>query len=639
MDVQKLKVLIVDDDPRFLEVFKKTLENKSCEVKTASDDLTALNYLINEPYHVVFLDCVLHKMNGMELYSKIKEILGDSVQVVMISGIVSSKSLSSYVDLGVFDFLSKPISESEIDIILRKIKERLLYGKQNNLLIKLFQNNISQVVSLKNLIFLKQASSYEFFLYLSKALSTKDSLKLNLTLNNQKWEIILNNGCVVDCFYKDSLLFSERLLSNGLIQSEEAMVVKNKTEEEGVEYLTSNFILSPDQILSFKYDLCIEILKSIHPGSQIALEFQIIPSKKEAFVVLTQNEYADIVFQCLRQKFNNEVFPLFDKNLMKRKLIVDETKKSAYSQELEPIIQDLKSEVKIKDLYDKHNLDKNTFCFYILYILLKGEVCISDEGELNHNYFYERYKKLEKFLSMADRAQLFRMIGGRDSSESLSNEDKKTIYNNFLKKNHIDRFFAGGLSNNVLKQVNQVVRIFRKVYEEEVNPDLKKNLQNQKKQEELQTAMLMAENKKLMERYLVGKDYKSAVSVLEMVPEETLNQDLEWQLFKVWLYMKTERDRKKEKEMISIMSSIQKNKKELDRNKIYYYIVGLNYALKKEYRKALTSFEVSKKLEYSFKPVYEEIKECSKKTIRAGKKTDSLIKKIFKLNKQSKRTG
>ena len=239
MDIHKIKALIVDDDTRFVELFKKTLENKNCEVTVASDEIAALSFLINEHYHVVFLDCVLKGKNGMEFSARIKEVLGDSVQVIMMSGIVSSKSLSSYIDLGVFDFLSKPISESEIDINLRKIRERYIYGKQNNILIKLFKENISEVEALKFLVLLKQADSYEFFLYLSAALATKESIKLEFTLNNKKRELFLNKGKFIDYKYRDPDLFIERLLSNGLIETETAMSIKNKTEEECVKYLIS----------------------------------------------------------------------------------------------------------------------------------------------------------------------------------------------------------------------------------------------------------------------------------------------------------------------------------------------------------------------------------------------------------------
>ena len=636
MDIQNIKALVVDDDTRFAELLKKTLESKNCEVTIVSDDLTALSCLINNHYHIVFLDCVLKDKNGMELNTRIKDILGDSVEIIMMSGIVSSKSLSAYMDLGVFDFLSKPISESEIDINLRKVRERYLYGKQDNILIKLFKEKNSSIEALKYLVLLKQASNYEFFLYLSVALSTKDSLKLRFTLNNRTQEIVLNKGSFVDYKCRDADLFIERLLSNGLIETETALSMRNKTEKECVKYLISEFILSPDQIVSFKYDLFLETLKSIHPDSKIPINFEIMPPEKETSVILTQNEYADIVFLCLKQKFNNEVFPLFDENLMKRHLIFNKDGiNKTYLPEFVSIIEELQSKMKLKTLYEKHIQDKNIFCFYILYILLKGDVFISDQEELNQNYLYERYRKLENFINETDKTALFHVISGMDIYYLISTQEKKEIYNNFLKKNHPDIISKYNLSNKILNQVNQTIRAFKKVYDAETDLNVKRKLQQQKKEDDLATEVLMTENKKLMERYLVEKNYKSAGAIFETVPTEIVYKDLEWQLLAVWFYMKTERNRKKEKELLNLMSSVQKSKKELDRNKIYYYVVGLNYINRGSHSKALESFKFSKRLDYSFKPNYEEIKKCSLHNLKNAKRINPIFEKLLNLKKKA----
>ena len=639
MNIKKIKALIVDDDSRFCALLKKTLESKDCEVQTSGNDITALSYLINEHYHVVFIDCILRDKNGMEFSHKIREILGDSVQIIMMSGIVSSKSLSSYIDLGVLEFLAKPVSESEIDINLRNVKEKYLYGKQDNILIKLFKENISTVDSLKYLISLKQASGYEFFLYLSLALSTRESLNLEFTLNNKTHELILDKGNIVDCKYKNLNLFIERFVSNNLIQPEEAESIVNKSAEEAIKYLTSEFILSPDQIISFKYDFFVDTLKNIYPKDEISLNFEILPAKKESSIILTQNEYADFIFLCLKQKFNNEVFHLFDKNLMERHLIFNKKDIKTYLPEMELIIDELKSKIKFNSLYQEHIKDKNIFCFYILYILLKGGVFISDKEELDYNYFYERYKKLENFIKQTDFKKLFNIMSGLDAQYIIPLDQKKNIYNNFLKKNHRDFMEQYNLPEKVLNQVDQTTRVLKRVYEESINPNTKRLKLEQEKEERMKEEMLIAENKKLFERYLIEKNYKSAISILDNVSQEKIDKDLEWLLLLTWFYLKVEKDRKKEKELLNLMTVIQKNKKEFEQNKIYYYIVGLNYMNKENYFKALESFKICKKLDYSFNPVYEELKISALRSYKKKQKTNTFFSKLnnFKINK--KKTG
>ena len=639
MGVQKVKALIVDDDSRFSELLKKTLESKNCEVDMATNNVKALSLLIKNIYHVVFLDCVLKDKNGMEFSNQIKKVLGNSVQVIMMSGIVSSKSLSSYINLGVFDFLSKPISESEINVSLRKIKERFIQGGHDNILIKLFREHASQLDNLRSLVLLKKIVGYEFFLYLSVALVSKESLSLRFTFKGKTREILLSKGNFIDYNNKDSRLFIERLLSNNLIKPEDALFMKNKTEEECIEYLVSQFILSPSQILDFKYELLLETLKSIHPESEIPVNFEITKSKNEDSVILTQKEYADIVFICLKQKFNNKIFSLFGESIMKRHLTFTKEDSKNYPKELIPVIGALKSKLKLQAFHDKYINDKNIFCFCIFYILLRGDALISDETQdLSWNYLYERYKKLEKFIKKENRNQIFYEIGGIESYHTLSNEDKKEIYNDFIKKNHPDMFFKYNLSKEIINQINRTIHTFKTVFEEETNPKIKKEMEKERQEADLKSAMLTAENRKLMERYLAEGNYKSAGSVLKQIPAKVLEQELEWKLLVTWFYMRMEKTRKREKDLVTLMSEIQKNKRDLEKNPIYYHIVGLNYMKNKMYDKALKSFEVSKKIDYSFKSNYEEIRKCSLHQIKDSKKIHPFLRKLFE-GRKKKKTG
>ena len=156
MSVEKLKVLTIDDDPSFLDLMKRSLESKNCEVTCILDDQKALALLIKKVFHVVFIDCVLHSSKGTDIVKEIREILGNSIQIIMVSGVIPEKSLSGYIDVGICDFLSKPISDKEIEANLRKIKEKYIYGSKDNLLVKLFNNSTSTLQALKFLISFKK---------------------------------------------------------------------------------------------------------------------------------------------------------------------------------------------------------------------------------------------------------------------------------------------------------------------------------------------------------------------------------------------------------------------------------------------------------------------------------------------------
>jgi DNA-binding response OmpR family regulator len=67
------KILVIDDEPDVTYTIKNVLEDNGFEVDTFTDSILALeNYKVNF-YDLVILDILMPKMDGYELYLKIRE--------------------------------------------------------------------------------------------------------------------------------------------------------------------------------------------------------------------------------------------------------------------------------------------------------------------------------------------------------------------------------------------------------------------------------------------------------------------------------------------------------------------------------------------------------------------------------------
>ena len=67
------KILVIDDEPDLTYTLKNILEDNGFEVDTFNDPILALNnYKVNF-YDLVILDIKMPKINGFELYIKIRE--------------------------------------------------------------------------------------------------------------------------------------------------------------------------------------------------------------------------------------------------------------------------------------------------------------------------------------------------------------------------------------------------------------------------------------------------------------------------------------------------------------------------------------------------------------------------------------
>ena len=68
------KILIVDDEPDITSSFDMILQMNGFEVDTYNDPELALSNFKPDTYGLVLLDIRMPKMNGFELYKKIKDI-------------------------------------------------------------------------------------------------------------------------------------------------------------------------------------------------------------------------------------------------------------------------------------------------------------------------------------------------------------------------------------------------------------------------------------------------------------------------------------------------------------------------------------------------------------------------------------
>ena len=125
------RIMVVDDEKDILSIVKRGLESKNrFQVEIfidAESALTSLKENSNEYYDLVLTDIRMPKINGFELYRRIKES-SPSMKIVFITAFEINKEEFSKVipSLDVVDFISKPVSMStlisKLNSILNHIK-------------------------------------------------------------------------------------------------------------------------------------------------------------------------------------------------------------------------------------------------------------------------------------------------------------------------------------------------------------------------------------------------------------------------------------------------------------------------------------------------------------------------------------
>ena len=125
--MEKMKMMLVDDEERFLSTTQKLLAKKGYDVVTASGGVEALEKIRIHNIHVVILDV---KMPGMDGNATLREIKRQFplVEVIMLTGHATMESAIDGLKSGAMDYLMKP---TDIDEIILKAEEA--FGKRQGL--------------------------------------------------------------------------------------------------------------------------------------------------------------------------------------------------------------------------------------------------------------------------------------------------------------------------------------------------------------------------------------------------------------------------------------------------------------------------------------------------------------------------
>ena len=117
--MDKMRIMLVDDEEGFLFTTKKLLERKGIQVITAASGHEALEKLVGESVHVVILDVKMPGMDGVAVLKAVKSRY-PLVQVVMLTGHGTVESAMEGLRSGATDYLMKPI---DIDELIAKAEE------------------------------------------------------------------------------------------------------------------------------------------------------------------------------------------------------------------------------------------------------------------------------------------------------------------------------------------------------------------------------------------------------------------------------------------------------------------------------------------------------------------------------------
>ena len=135
--MEKIKILVVDDEQDFREVLSERLAARGLVVEEVSSGEEALGKLKESEYDAIILDLAMPDMDGMQTLDEILKARPGS-QVIMLTGHATVQKGVEAVRKGAADFIEKP---AELEELLKKIE--LAHSKK----LEIFEQELKKKIS------------------------------------------------------------------------------------------------------------------------------------------------------------------------------------------------------------------------------------------------------------------------------------------------------------------------------------------------------------------------------------------------------------------------------------------------------------------------------------------------------------
>lgn len=128
--VEKIDLLIVDDDDEFRDSVARRFLRRGYQVKEARSGEEALELCERRQFSVALVDMVMPGMSGIELLKKLRQSHPEC-EVVLLTGQGTIESAVEAMKLGAYDFLTKPFPLSELEALIEKAYEHGKLKREN----------------------------------------------------------------------------------------------------------------------------------------------------------------------------------------------------------------------------------------------------------------------------------------------------------------------------------------------------------------------------------------------------------------------------------------------------------------------------------------------------------------------------
>lgn len=115
-----MNILVCDDDKEIVDAIKIYLSNEGYKIFKAFNGIEALEIIEKNEIHLIVMDVMMPKMDGLRAVMKIRE--NNNIPVIMLSAKTEDTDKIMGLNMGADDYISKPFNPLEL---IARVKSQL----------------------------------------------------------------------------------------------------------------------------------------------------------------------------------------------------------------------------------------------------------------------------------------------------------------------------------------------------------------------------------------------------------------------------------------------------------------------------------------------------------------------------------
>lgn len=601
MSLQKYNILIIDDDPTFGGSLKAALSRTGFRSHWIASPAEALRYVKLQEVHGLIIDCMLPKMNGIELHSKLKENLSTDTVTGLMSGIFKDKSFirNSLLKTGAQQFFTKPF---EVSQVVEFFREKLPDDDETQTdLAPLMQLYLTPPERPRQLVKILNGSEGLHNFDLPWVFKLIEHAKLTGHLN-----IACTNGDIAGVGFiqgqivqvnieNEEPLLGLLLVDKGYLDRsdlDKGLALNKEGEKLGQTLVHHNFI-SPHAVDIVLKDQLIWRLKRLIADSQMELNLVLadevhVLSRLNAFDM--QTFYVETLESVIRDDWLKAHYLPLGKNVVgiktEKETLVNSYRYTPFVARIFPFIQkSLVEGTTIEELFAKNIEHESAILKAIHFLNIMG--CLNFTQVQKQENFEHQKTRLKKLASDLEHKNYFERLG---LSRSAKDTDIKKAYHDLAKSLHPDKLPQEAPED--LVELNKVVfRLIQTSYETLKKPDLKdiyvKELKVGQAEQLVKADQVLEQAKTFLLKGQAVKAFPLLKETLKLNPEST-----EARILSIWCQIKGAK-----KVSSSLVSDIDKKLQKIPLKHrdvaSYYHTKGLYFKMAGDKASAIKYFKTA----------------------------------------------